>query len=497
MNHLLQIRTLGELKKSGYQPRSVKDELRQNLIEKLRNKEEVFPGIYGFDDTVLPDVQRAVLSRHNILLLGLRGQAKTRIARLLINLLDPYIPIVAGSELNDDPMNPISRFAKDLIAEHGDNTPIEWLHKSERYVEKLATPDVSIADLVGDVDPIKAANLRLPYSDERVIHFGLIPRSHRCLFVINELPDLQARIQVSLFNVLQEGDMQIRGFKLRLPLDVEFVFTANPEDYTNRGSIITPLKDRIESQITTHYPETVDVGRRITAQEARIPKEQQDMVYVPEILKELVEEIAFAARESEFVDAKSGVSARLTIAAYENLYAAAERRALLNGETHTTARISDFWGVIPAITGKVEMVYEGEQEGPQAVATHLISEGIKRLFVLYFPNPVKQKRGQERDPFGVVKAWFAGGNIADVMADMTSAEYKAALNKVAGLKKLAEASNSTEADLEVFMELVLHGLAAFDVLSRERVQTGLFFKDHLAGEMDDDDDDDDMRDLLN
>jgi magnesium chelatase subunit I len=314
--------------------------------------------------------------------------------------------------------------------------------------------------------------------------------------VINELPDLQARIQVSLFNVLQEGDMQIRGFKLRLPLDVEFVFTANPEDYTNRGSIITPLKDRIGSQITTHYPETVDVGRKITAQEARIPNEQQDMVYVPEILKELIEEIAFAARESEFVDAKSGVSARLTIAACENLYAAAERRALLNGEANTTARVSDFWGVIPAITGKVEMVYEGEQEGPQAVATHLISEGIKRLFVLYFPNPVKQKRGQERDPFGVVKAWFAGGNIADIMADMTGAEYMAALNKVAGLKKLAEASNSNEADLNVFMELVLHGLAAFDVLSRERVQTGLFFKDYLAGEMDDDDDDD-MRDLLN
>jgi magnesium chelatase subunit I len=363
MNHLLQIRTLGELKKSGYQPRSVKDELRQNLIEKLRNKEEVFPGIYGFDDTVLPDVQRAVLSRHNILLLGLRGQAKTRIARLLINLLDPYIPIVAGSELNDDPMHPISRFAKDLIAEHGDNTPIEWLHKSERYVEKLATPDVSIADLVGDVDPIKAANLRLPYSDERVIHFGLIPRSHRCLFVINELPDLQARIQVSLFNVLQEGMMQIRGFKLRLPLDVEFVFTANPEDYTNRGSIITPLKDRIESQITTHYPETVDVGRRITAQEARIPQEQHDMVYVPEILKELVEEIAFAARESEFVDAKSGVSARLTIAAYENLYAAAERRALLNGESHTTARISDFWALFPPSPARWRWYMKGSRRG--------------------------------------------------------------------------------------------------------------------------------------
>jgi magnesium chelatase subunit I len=242
MKNFEQIRTLGDLKKSGYQPRSVKDELRANLIEKIKNKEDIFPGIYGFDDTVIPDVERAVLSRHNILLLGLRGQAKTRIARMLIHLLDDYIPVVAGSELNDDPLAPISRWAKDLIAELGDATPVDWLHRNERYIEKLATPDVSIADLVGDVDPIKAANLRLPYSDERVIHFGLIPRSHRCLFVINELPDLQARIQVSLFNVLQEGDMQIRGFKLRLPLDVEFVFTANPEDYTNRGSIITPTQ---------------------------------------------------------------------------------------------------------------------------------------------------------------------------------------------------------------------------------------------------------------
>jgi len=298
MKDIQQIRTLGELKKSGYRPRSVKEELRANLIDKIRRKETIFPGIFGFDDTVLPDVERAVLSRHNILLLGLRGQAKTRIARMLINLLDEYAPVVAGSELNDDPLAPISRYAKDLIAEKGDDTPVEWLHRSERYVEKLATPDVSIADLVGDVDPIKAANLRLPYSDERVIHFGLIPRAHRCLFVINELPDLQARIQVALFNVLQEGDMQIRGFKLRLPLDVEFIFTANPEDYTNRGSIITPLKDRIESQITTHYPASIDVGRKITEQESRITEEQRERIRIPEILKNLIEEIAFAARES-------------------------------------------------------------------------------------------------------------------------------------------------------------------------------------------------------
>ena len=254
-----QAQTLGELKATGYRPRSLKQELRDNLIAKLNRREKIFDGVIGFDDTVLPDVERAVLSRHNILLLGLRGQAKTRIARLLVHLLDEYIPILAGSELNDDPLAPISRHGKDLIAEAGDDAPVEWVHRNERYVEKLATPDVSVADLIGDVDPIKAASLRLPYSDERVIHFGLVPRAHRSIFVINELPDLQARIQVSLFNILQEGDIQIRGFKLRLPLDIQFVFTANPEDYTNRGSIITPLKDRIESQILTHYPKTVEI----------------------------------------------------------------------------------------------------------------------------------------------------------------------------------------------------------------------------------------------
>ena len=313
-----QPKTLGELKASGYQSRSIKEELRENLIKKITKKEKVFKGIIGFDDTVIPDLERAILSRHNVLLLGLRGQAKTRLARLMVQLLDEYMPIVAGSELNDDPLNPISRVAIDLIAEHGDETPVAWIHRDERYVEKLATPDVSIADLVGDVDPIKAATLKLPYSDERVIHFGLIPRSHRCIFVINELPDLQARIQVSLFNILQEGDMQIRGFKLRLPLEIQFVFTANPEDYTNRGSIITPLKDRIESQILTHYPKDIPTARIITDQEAAITKGQQ-AIRVPELLKILLERISFEARDSEFIDEKSGVSARLSISAYENL----------------------------------------------------------------------------------------------------------------------------------------------------------------------------------
>lgn len=496
MKDIQTITTLGALRESGYQPRGVKDELRANLIQRIQSKAVIFPGIFGFDDTVLPDIERAVLSRHNILLLGLRGQAKTRIARMLLHLLDEYIPVVAGSELNDDPMNPISRFAIDLIAEKGDETPVTWMHRNERYVEKLATPDVSIADLVGDVDPIKAANLRLPYSDERVIHFGLIPRAHRCLFVINELPDLQARIQVSLFNVLQEGDMQIRGFKLRLPLDVEFIFTANPEDYTNRGSIITPLKDRIQSQITTHYPTSIDVGRRITAQEANIPDEQSSKIRVPEFLKDLVEEIAFSARESEFVDKKSGVSARLTISAYENLYSTAERRMMRNEEDKTTARISDFWGVVPALTGKVEMVYEGEQEGAHVVALTIIGAALKKMFLQRFPNPAKLKRGQERDPYGVIKAWFAAGNKVDLLVDLPNNKFYQELEQVAGLRKLVEASKVDETEVYTFMELVLHGLSEAEVLSKEFLDNKWQFKDYLAGQLDAEDDDD-MRDLFN
>lgn len=499
-NDLTQLRTLGELKKSSYQPKSVKDELRNNLIRKIQTKETVFPGIFGFDETVLPDLERAILSRHNILLLGLRGQAKTRLARLLVNLLDEYIPVVAGSELNDDPLAPISRYANDIIAEKGDDTPISWLHRDERYVEKLATPDVSIADLVGDVDPIKAANLRLPYSDERVIHFGMIPRAHRCLFVINELPDLQARIQVSLFNVLQEGDMQIRGFKLRLPLDVELIFTANPEDYTNRGSIITPLKDRIESQITTHYPLTIDIGRKITEQEARITAEQKAAVYVPEILKNLVEEIAFAARDSEYVDKKSGVSARLTIAAYENLYSTAERRMLRNGEKNTTARITDFWGVVPAITGKVEMVYEGEQEGPHVVAMNIIGAAVKKVFLQYFKNPSKLRKGKEADPFGVIRAWFVGGNTVDLFLDFNDKKYKEALESVAGLQKTAESADADSRDALTFMELLLHGLTEFEALNKEFIHTKLVFKDFLASNMrgldDEDEEETNLRDLF-
>ena len=325
------INTLGQLIKSGYQSKSIKDEVRDNLIGCLQNKENPFTGILGYEDTVIPDTERALLSRHNILFLGLRGQAKTRMARQMTDLLDEYIPVIMGSEVNDDPLKPLSKFAKDLIAEHGDDTPIHWLHRSERYGEKLATPDVSVADLIGDIDPIKAANLKLSFSNEKVIHYGIIPRSNRCIFVINELPDLQARIQVSLFNILQEGDIQIRGFKLRMPLDILFVFTANPEDYTNRGSIVTPLKDRIGSQILTHYHKNISVAKKITEQEAKLNPTQKDIIYVPNLAKDIIEQIRFEARESEYIDAKSGVSARMTISAMENLISAAERRCLKNG----------------------------------------------------------------------------------------------------------------------------------------------------------------------
>ncbi|MEL6717880.1 MAG: magnesium chelatase [Bacteroidota bacterium] len=482
------IRTLGELKAAGYKSRSIKEELRDNLIQKLNKKETVFEGVLGFDETVLPDVERAVLSRHNILLLGLRGQAKTRIARLLINLLDEYMPIVAGSELNDDPMRPLSRYAVDMIAEKGDETPIEWVHRDDRYVEKLATPDVSVADLIGDVDPIKAATMKLSYSDERVIHFGLIPRAHRSIFVINELPDLQARIQVSLFNILQEGDIQIRGFKLRLPLDIQFLFTANPEDYTNRGSIITPLKDRIESQILTHYPRSIEIARKITVQEANLAEEQRKKINVPDLLEILLEMIAFEARVSEFIDEKSGVSARLSISAYENLMSTAERRMLLNKEKKTTARITDFWGVIPAITGKVELVYEGEQEGSYAVAVNLMGKAIKKMFLNHFPDPEKLKKGQERDPYGTIKAWFSGGNELALLNDNNNKTYKKTLDSVAGLKKLVESTLDVEGDeLYLYMELVLHGLAEFNIVSKDLVDSQFTFRDLLAGMLDDED----------
>lgn len=472
------IKTLGELKAAGYKPKSVKEELRANLIKQLRAGEGGFEGIVGFEDTVIPDLQTAILSRHNILLLGLRGQAKTRIARLLVNLLDEYVPYIEGSELYDDPLAPISWFGRHQLEIHGDNTPIAWVHRSERYTEKLATPDVTVADLIGDVDPIKAATMKLTYSDERVIHFGLIPRAHRGIFVINELPDLQARIQVSLFNILQERDIQIRGFKLRLPLDIQFVFTANPEDYTNRGSIVTPLKDRIESQILTHYPRTVEISRKITQQEASLAPEQAS-IEVDGLMKDLVEQIAFEARNSEYIDKKSGVSARLTISAYENLVSNAERRMLINNETNTFVRITDFLGVIPAITGKIELVYEGELEGPGKVANILIGKAIRTLMLKYFPDPEKAKKAKAPNPYAEIINWFGDGNNLSVVDETPQQEYKKALNSVTGLKSLVKKFHPrlTENQELLLMEFVLHGLSEFSQLNKGFLDNGFAFSD--------------------
>jgi magnesium chelatase subunit I len=479
------IKTFGDLKKSGYARKTVKEEIRANLLKRLQQKENSFPGIVGYEDSVIPDTERALLSRHNILFLGLRGQAKTRMARQMINLLDEYIPYVAGSEINDDPFAPISKFARNLLKEKGDATPIAWLSRHERYSEKLATPDVSVADLIGDIDPIKAANLRLNFADEEVIHFGIIPKSNRGIFVINELPDLQARIQVSLFNILEEGDIQIRGFKLRMPLDILFVFTANPEDYTNRGSIVTPLKDRIESQILTHYPKTIDHALAITEQEADITGDQQVRVKISDLVKRLIEQVAFEARGSEFVDKKSGVSARLTIAAYENAISAAERRALLNNEKETQVWMSDLVGIIPSITGKIELVYEGEQEGPYQVAFNLLEKAFRSQFTNYFPNPDQfKKRKGEENPYKPVIAWFDKGNHLDVFFNSRDQDKIHLLYKVDGLHAFVKKyfRHANERETALLMEFVLHGLSAYSMISKKVVEGKIEFKD-LIGSM--------------
>lgn len=491
MNHT-SIKTLGDLKKSGYQPVSVKEEIRRNLIQKLKQAEDSFTGIIGYEETVIPDVERALLSRHNILFLGLRGQAKTRMARQMVQLLDEYIPVLEGSEVNDDPLAPISHFAKQRIAEMGDKTPIRWMHRSERYGEKLATPDVSVADLIGDIDPIKAANLRLSFADEGVIHYGIIPRSNRGIFVINEIPDLQARIQVALFNILEEGDIQIRGFKLRMPLDILFVFTANPEDYTNRGSIVTPLKDRIQSQILTHYPKDIETALNITEQEADLHEDQKLRVRISDLVKRLIEQISFEARASEYVDKKSGVSARLSISALENASSAAERRALINKEKETQVWISDLIGTIPSITGKIELVYEGEQEGPYQVAMNLLDKAIRSQFVHYFPNPdslkkkksAQQQAGNNDNPYRPIQSWFDKGNSLNILFSSSDAEKIQQLYRVDGLHALVKKyfKHANEKEAALLMELVLHGLAAYSLISKKTLEGRVEFKD-LMGSM--------------
>ena len=438
-------------------------------MDKLKQKAPLFEGI-GYEDTVIPQLIHAILSEHNINLLGLRGQAKTRIARSLTNLLDEYIPIVEGSEINDDPMDPISFYAKELLTKEGDNTPISWVHRSDRFSE-IGTPDVTVADLIGDVDPIKAANLKLSYADERVIHFGMIPRANRCIFVINELPDLQARIQVSLFNILQEGDVQIRGFKIRLPLDVNFVFTANPEDYTNRGSIVTPLKDRIGSQIITHYPNSIELAKEITSQEVA-KHVQSNAIYVPELAKTLIEQIGFEARDNELIDAKSGVSARMSITMYENLWIGATYRMLTTQQESTAIRMSDFLAVIPAITGKVELVYEGEQEGAENVALLLLGNAIKTLFNDSFREIKKLSKPGTADEFDAVVSWFMENSSFSLSSDLNDKVYAEILNSVEPLNEIVEMYQAlaSPADKLFSKSFLLWGLVEYNKLDKQETK---------------------------
>jgi magnesium chelatase subunit I len=478
-----QITTFGQLKKSGYKDRTISEELKENLIRKIRASEPPFKGLWGYDDTVVPQLKKAILAGHHINLLGLRGQAKTRIARNMIDLLDDYLPIVQGSEINDNAYAPISKFAKDLLAEYGDETPIAWVHRSDRFFEKLATPDVNISDLIGDIDPIKAATLKVPYSDERVLHYGMIPRANRCIFVLNELPDLQARIQVALFNILQEGDIQIRGFQLRMPLDLQFVFTANPEDYTNRGSIVTPLKDRIGSQIFTHYPKTIELAKRITAQEAKVSESDRSRIEMTELAKDLLEQVAFEARDSEYVDGKSGVSARLTISAMENLTASANLRLIESGEEKTAIRLIDFTAIIPSITGKVELVYEGEQEGATGVAKQLIDNAVITQFEKLFPRVPNLEKAGVKTPYSDIISWFENNDMLELNYTDNDASFNQAIEGITPLTKLVNEywGNRSEAEKRFCMELVLWALVVAKKLDKTETEKAFSFDVNSLG----------------
>ncbi len=482
-------RTIGELKKSGYKVVSVKEEMRRNLIAKLGRSEPLFAGIIGYDKTVIPSITNAILAKHDMILLGLRGQAKTRIARSLVSLLDDHIPFIKGCEINDDPYKPVCKHCTDLVNEHGDDVEIEWLSPEQRYGEKLATPDVTIADLIGDIDPIKAAVQKLHYSHEGAIHFGIIPRTNRGVFTINELPDLQPRIQVGLFNIMEEKDIQIRGFNVRMPLDVMMVFTANPEDYTNRGNIITPLKDRIDSQILTHYPRSIEEAMKITEQEAWLSRDGGREVVMPHYLKEIIEEIAFQARGSEFVDQKSGVSVRMTISVMESLISSAERRAIINGEKTIVPRICDLQQVLPGMTGKLELVFEGEQEGSVKVSRALIGKAVRETFRKYFPDPLQKKirtpQGEEPkrrdDEYTPIIAWFELGNKIEVADDMPFDDYYSELSKVANLKEVAtkhmKVEESKKYELATSMEFVLDGLHQFSRIAKDDTDNVVAYKD--------------------
>jgi magnesium chelatase subunit I len=485
MLEISKIKTVKDLKTSGYKLRSVKEEIRENLLFKLKKGEDIFPGIVGYDDTIIPELQNAILSKHDFILLGLRGQAKTRILRSLISLLDEYSPIIEGSEINDNPLHPISKQSREMVQKYGDDTPIEWIPKSQRYNEKLATPDVSIADLFGDIDPIKAATKRLKYTHEGTIHFGIVPRTNRGIFVINELPDLQPRIQVGLLNILEENDLQIRGYPLRIPLDIVIAFSANPEDYTNRGNIITPLKDRIDSQIITHYPLTVEDGIKITIQEAWQDRDEFKSKQIPHYFREIIENIAMEARENELIDQKSGVSARLPISTIELMISNAERRANLYGDKEYVLRISDFQAVIPAVTGKIELVYEGEQEGVINVAKILIGKAIKRVFDKYFPLPDAKnaKKVSIKDSeLEKILSWFANNNMVRVNSGGDNKSYMQSLSKLDTIdtfvKKYFPADEIKDPlKLSVAKEFVLEALYQSSFLSKFEANNEVTYKD--------------------
>jgi magnesium chelatase subunit I len=466
--------TLGALRKSEFTParvgRSVKDELRENLIARLRATagadDALFPGIVGYEDTVVPQLVNAVLSRHNFILLGLRGQAKSRILRALTTLLDSQMPYVAGSELRDSPYAPISKSARDLIAKMGDETPIAWLTPDERYVEKLATPDVTVADLVGDIDPIKAARSNQDLGSELTMHYGLLPRANRGIFAINELPDLAGKIQVALFNIMQEGDVQIKGYPVRLPLDVAIVFSANPEDYTARGKIVTPLKDRIGSEIRTHYPESIEEGIRITSQEAwtarvsKAGKTGKGSIEIPHYVRQIVEQIAFSAREDKKVDKRSGVSQRLPITTMELVVSNAERRALIHGEDLVVARVGDIYAALPGITGKIELEYEGEMRGADTVVREIIRTAVAQVFDTYFADTNTQQ----------IEQWFNLGGTVQLNDAQPSAGSLAELQQIQGLiEKLSplQINAKTPPELAVSAaEFLLEGMYAHKRLSR-------------------------------
>ncbi len=467
-----QPKNLGELRRSPWSEekmatRTVRQELRENLLQKLEKAEPIFPGVHGYDDTVIPQITNAVLSRHHFILLGLRGQAKSRILRGLVAVLDAQIPVVTGCEINDNPYRPICRACREQIAAEGDATPISWLGRDQRYVEKLATPDVTIADMIGDVDPIKAARAGKNLSDELTIHYGLLPRANRGIFAINELPDLAGKIQVGLFNIMQEGDIQIKGYPIRMALDVLLVFTANPEDYTARGKIITPLKDRVGSEIRTHYPATVAEGMAITAQESWTNREGKRRVQVPEYIREIVEEIAFQAREDKRVDRRSGVSQRLPISTLENVLSSAEQRAVRSHDSAVVARVADVYAAIPSMTGKFELEYEGEMRGADNIARELIRAAVGKTFTKYFKDV----------NFQTVVQWFEIGGELKVPANAASGELLAQLKKIQGLfehlETLGVRSKDDAAIQSSAAEFILEGLWAHKRVNRSE-ERGFF-----------------------